>query len=301
MPHQISKYFMYTLEQARQDSKSHTSEENWEGKISCFYANKEKAMGVNKLRDTVEVYAFTLVRKGNLVLQSNDNPLVLHRNDLYINLPGFRLKMISASDDYLATCLLIDASTSIDTPASKYMVRTAHFPILEMKEPKLTLTEEEGIRLEKVMEMIRYHVMNGSINQEKILKTLYSVFVLELMDIAELKKSKVELSERSEDLYISFIRMLHKNFKEHHDITFYANELNVSPTYLSRLIKQVTNHTVMEFINQMLLFEASWLLTTTDKPIAQIAEELHFSDQASFSKFFLRLKGIGPKDYRKKA
>ena len=291
---------MYKLVQARLDSKSHTSKENWEGKISCFYANNEKAMAVNKLRDTVEVYAFTLVRKGELVLQSNDNPLILHRNDLYINLPGFKLKMLSASEDYQATCLLIDAKTSIDTPVSKDMVRTAYFPLLEMKEPKVTVTEEEGIRLEKIMEMIRYHVMNESLYQEKILKTLYSVFILELMDIVELKRRKVELSERSEDLYISFIRMLPENFKEHHDIKYYAEQLNVTPTYLSRLVKQVTSHTVVDFINQMLLYEASWMLTSTDKTIGQIAEELHFSDQASFSKFFLRMKGIGPKEYRKK-
>ncbi len=291
---------MYKLEQARQDSQTHTSEEIWDGKISCFYGNPQKAMSLNNLQDTVEVYGITFVRAGEIEFILNEKSIFLHRNDLYINLPGFKIKTRSVSDDYQALVLLIDVKTSIDSPVSKDMVRSSFFPLLELKEPKMSITEEEGKRIEEILLMIRQYIMGESLYKERILKMLYSVFVLELMNIQELKKSKAALSERSEELYISFIRMLPKNYKEHHDITFYANELNVTPTYLSRLIKQVTNHTVMEFINQMLLSEASWMLTTTDKPIAQIAEELHFSDQASFSKFFLRNKGIGPKDYRKR-
>jgi transcriptional regulator GlxA family with amidase domain len=48
----------------------------------------------------------------------------------------------------------------------------------------------------------------------------------------------------------------------------------------------------------MLLMEASFLLQTSPMSIAQIAEHLHFADTPSFSKFFLRMKGVNPKEYR---
>ena len=291
---------MYNLAKARIDTQTHSNEENWDGKISCFYGNKTNAMRLNNLRDTVEVYGFTLVRAGEVVYTGNDYDFSLHRNDLYINLPGFKIKTKSASDDYQGLILLIDVKTSIDSPASKDVVRTAFFPLLELKEPKIHLNEEDALRIEKIMLMIRDRIMSESLYKEKILKMLYSVLVLELMNIQELHKRKSPLSERSENLYIGFIRLLPKYYKEHHDISFYAKQLNVTPTYLSRLVKQVTSYTVLDFINQMLLSEAIWLLSNSDMPIGAIAEELHFSDQASFSKFFLRLKGIGPKDYRKK-
>lgn len=292
---------MYNLADARLDTQTHSPEENWEGKISCFYGDKTNAMKLNNLRDTVEVYGFTFVRAGEVVYSGNDHDFPLHRNDLYINLPGFKIKTKSVSDDYQAIVLLVDVKTSIETPVSKDMVRSAFFPLLELKEPMMNLSEEDGLRIERLFLMIRECILSESLYKEKILKMLYSVFVLEMMNIQELHKRKASLSERSEDLYIGFIRLLPKYYKEHHDISFYAEQLNVTPTYLSRLVKQVTSHTVLDFINQMLLSEASWLLTSTDMPIGAIAEELHFSDQASFSKFFLRLKGIGPKDYRKKA
>ena len=48
-----------------------------------------------------------------------------------------------------------------------------------------------------------------------------------------------------------------------------------------------------------LLMEATFLLRTSKLSIAQISDRLHFSDQAAFSKFFSRMKGVAPKEYRR--
>jgi transcriptional regulator GlxA family with amidase domain len=55
----------------------------------------------------------------------------------------------------------------------------------------------------------------------------------------------------------------------------------------------------VDYVNQFLVMEASFLLRTTTLSITQIADRLHFADAASFSKFFLRNNGVRPKDYRK--
>ena len=67
---------------------------------------------------------------------------------------------------------------------------------------------------------------------------------------------------------------------------------------LSPVVRQVTGRTVIDYINQMLLMEASFLLRTTSMSITQIADRLHFADSPSFSKFFSRLKGLSPKEYK---
>ena len=105
--------------------------------------------------------------------------------------------------------------------------------------------------------------------------------------------------QRVEEIFIDFIRLLPQHFAEHHDIAFYASALNISPVYLSRIVRQVTGRTVIDYINQHLLMEASYLLRTTSLSITQIADQLHFADTPSFSKFFSRNKGVSPKDYRK--
>ena len=51
-------------------------------------------------------------------------------------------------------------------------------------------------------------------------------------------------------------------------------------------------------IDNMLLNESMWLLNTTTLSVAQIAERLHFADSTTFARFFRRMKGVTPSDYR---
>ena len=130
-----------------------------------------------------------------------------------------------------------------------------------------------------------------------VLRSLLTLFLLELQDMTD-QASHRSLSEHTEQLFVSFIRLLPRHFVQHHDITFYADELHITTTYLSRIVRQATGRTVVDFINQLLLMEASWLLQSTPLSLAAIAERLHFADQPSFSKFFTRMKQASPKAYR---
>ncbi len=61
----------------------------------------------------------------------------------------------------------------------------------------------------------------------------------------------------------------------------------------------MSGHTVQHFISQALASEATVLLKTTSMSITEIALRLNFADQASFTKFFIRMKGMPPKAFRK--
>ena len=98
----------------------------------------------------------------------------------------------------------------------------------------------------------------------------------------------------------SLLMMSFYKKKDDRDIAFYVSELNISPVYLSRVVRQVSGRTVVDYINQMLLMEASFLLQTSQLSIAQIADRLHFADPASFSKFFSRMKDMTPRMYRER-
>ena len=65
------------------------------------------------------------------------------------------------------------------------------------------------------------------------------------------------------------------------------------------ITKRLTGDTVLHYINERLALEACWLLKSTDKSMQEISEELHFSDQAAFSKFFKRQRGKKPLQYRR--
>lgn len=111
--------------------------------------------------------------------------------------------------------------------------------------------------------------------------------------------SEVDLN-RSEQILKSFISLLKENFKQQHTVTFYADKLNITPQYLTLIIKKLTGQTINEFIYEMIYSEARILLTRSDLTIQQIADELHFSDSSAFCKFFRRRSGVSPLKYRKR-
>ena len=106
-------------------------------------------------------------------------------------------------------------------------------------------------------------------------------------------------STRIEKLYFDFLRLVPLHFAHHHDVAFYASQLCITPRYLSQVVRQVSGRTVIYYINQMLLMEATFLLQQTSLPIVDIADRLHFSEAASFTRFFTRLQGVNPRQFRK--
>jgi len=107
------------------------------------------------------------------------------------------------------------------------------------------------------------------------------------------------LSSREEEITTKFFTLVQNYFVAHHDIQFYADRLCISRKYLSRVIRKTMFKTPSDIINQILTIEAKLLLRNTDSNVCQVAEQLNFSNQAVFSKFFKKHAGINPSDYKR--
>lgn len=106
--------------------------------------------------------------------------------------------------------------------------------------------------------------------------------------------------KRSDLLFREFKKRSAEHYRMHHDIGFYAEALHISPTYLSRIVKRTTGHTVYAHLSGLLAAEARRYLESTNKDIKEIADRLGFSDQSSFGKFFKSQSGLSPHHYRQR-
>ncbi len=84
-------------------------------------------------------------------------------------------------------------------------------------------------------------------------------------------------------------------------VQFYAGQMFVTPKYLTKITKDSTNKTVRQFIDEMVIAEAKIFLDTPSVSIANVADELNFSDQFFFSKFFKNHTGLSPSEYKRTA
>lgn len=90
--------------------------------------------------------------------------------------------------------------------------------------------------------------------------------------------------------------------KHHLDCPLRLQELSdivsISPSYLSRIFRQVTGQTITNYIQSIKITKALELLADAERPLCEIAEELGYYDQFHFSKVFKGYVGVSPTAYR---
>lgn len=82
-------------------------------------------------------------------------------------------------------------------------------------------------------------------------------------------------------------------------VQWVAEELNLSPNYLSSMLKSLTGMSTQQHIHQKLIEKAKIQLSTTSLSISEIAYNLGFEQPASFTKLFKSKTEMSPLEFRK--
>lgn len=100
------------------------------------------------------------------------------------------------------------------------------------------------------------------------------------------------------NLAFRFHSLVQKHYKTQKSVSFYAEELCITPNYLGVICRKQYRVSPLEFIKERVLLEAKKLLHSSDKSIKEIAFELGFRNFSHFSYFFRVQTGMTPKSYR---
>lgn len=87
-------------------------------------------------------------------------------------------------------------------------------------------------------------------------------------------------------LYKQFKNVLDKHFAENQTVTFYAQQLFITPHHLNLICKAVTAKTASSVIRARSILEAKRLLTFSDYSVSEIATQLNYFDSSYFAKIF---------------
>ena len=98
-----------------------------------------------------------------------------------------------------------------------------------------------------------------------------------------------------------FMDLLTTQVRENRFVSHYADQLNVSPNHLNKVVKNRTGQSPSAWIDERVVLEAKVLLFQSDLTIAQIAHELGFDDQSTFGKLFRKYTHLSPTDFRNQA
>lgn len=112
--------------------------------------------------------------------------------------------------------------------------------------------------------------------------------------------SVVQRRNKSRAHFSRFQQLIELHYAEHLPLTVYAEELGISLAHLNSICRQYGNRSALQILHERLLLEAKRNLIYTTLSISEIADSLGFSEPAYFTRFFKRLTGCSPQQFRLK-
>ena len=102
-------------------------------------------------------------------------------------------------------------------------------------------------------------------------------------------------------LIMGFFKLLATHCHEERDVGFYTDKLSVTTTYLYKLCRKYMLLSPKELIDRQTISEIKSYLVNTDMPVKTIASSLNFEDVSYMCRYFRRLAGTSPVEYRQNA
>lgn len=165
-------------------------------------------------------------------------------------------------------------------------------------------SETVQLFLKRIDNIIEIFKDNTHHFQTEMMKCALWIFMMDMAN--EHIRQENENKEHAETgrkniLFKQFMRLLMNHIREEHTVSWYASQMCVTPQYLNRAVKGTSQKTAYDHICTMLIGAIIEQLENTEAPVSQIAEDFHFPDLATMTKFFKRQTGKTPTEYRKEA
>ena len=133
-------------------------------------------------------------------------------------------------------------------------------------------------------------------DKQEILQCLLRTFILKIR--AQSKQDNTKVLRKEKELFIRFQRLLDEKISTSRNAKDYCQWLNISYRQLNSVCKTLTNLTVKEFIDKILILKIKKYLSDNPENISQVSYIFGFQEVTNFTKYFKKHTSISPKSFR---
>lgn len=105
-------------------------------------------------------------------------------------------------------------------------------------------------------------------------------------------------SPRMREMFNRFMMLVERDYKLSRDVAYYASQMNITPKYLTLIVRQMTHETPKHIIDHYTILQLKLQLTASRQSVKEIAWEYHFNDVSFFCRYFKRHTGLTPMEIR---
>lgn len=135
-------------------------------------------------------------------------------------------------------------------------------------------------------------------NRHRLSSLLLEALTITIVDTIPAPVPQKKRKSRQQLIASQFFTEVIRDFRSHHNVSYYAQKMDISPKYLSTIIRGETGTAALHWINRIVIYEAKKMLRTSRMSINEISRELNFNSPSAFIRYFKKLTGTTPLVYR---
>lgn len=242
---------------------------------------------------SIDDYRLGLVKRGRFCVMVNLKELNVSAGTLIFVTPGTIGEPLWCSDDFE-----IDG---LGFPADLFrLAHNDHLPELfsgRQRDGQLVATKEETELVD-----VLFHTLFGIVKSKPMSMPTTLAMVSTITNLYQhlfsLHAGEVKGPSSNTSVFDRFIALVNQHYREQHQLSFYADKMCMSERYLGTLVRQQSGKTAKEWIDMAIITTAKVMLRHGNHSVQEITETLHFTNASFFCKYFKRLAGMTPGEYR---
>ena len=290
-PNQITQLNLYDVPQVYHNLKYNDGE--------IYFADNITSIPGLMKQFKVNFIAYVMVTEGRLTVDMNNVTYQLEKNcSLFVDRKVV-INNIKHTENF--SCIICAMSTDIGFAFFNKSLLQSIMHI--MANPVIKLEQNEVDLMMKYYDLLVFKMDHQEMNYgRETVRDIIRCFAYDLLSNINLhlnQDSGDEMLRQGDRIFRRFMLLLADNTNVNRSVKSYADELCVSPKYLTSVCRKHSDSTASELIATSVMSRVKQLLLYSDLSIKEVAGEMGFDNLSFFGKYVKKHLGLSPNHYRK--
>lgn len=246
----------------------------------------------------VDKFVSVMCYTGKLQSEVNTMPYTIHANQILICHSNDIISNTMVSPDFDGTILCLSSRMTLELFGNSsmwdYFYHLVKSPVITVGNESLEMLRIYGKALSEKIKM-----GPTSFRKEIVGSIVKAIFYEVRENINDTGHPDAKGLRHGEVLFRQFVELLSSCLVKSRSVSWYAEQLCITPKHLSTTCKQVSGKTALEWINEYVAIDIRNLLKNTDKSIKEVVDLLKFPNASFFGAYCRKHFGMTPMGYRK--
>ena len=252
---------------------------------------------------SIDAFVIGYILDGHSVMEINNISYDLDPGCIFILTPTHTCRLQKHNPDFKVRLLLLNSNEYNLSVHLSYIVKSEHW-MKTYFNPVIKLTDQEADTINRCTDRIVEQINRKECpNRMEFMKLAVTWHHMELDNILQERVNEINDNNkpltRQQHLARKLYSLVVNNYRKEHQVRFYSEQMCLTPQYLNQITTHTFGKTLSAIITDQLFTTARGMILASDMSLQEIANELNFPDQASFSKFIKKAAGVSPNTLRK--